>query len=99
MEKSAKRAIMALSIIVGILVLVIIYAFAIRPAINKTINGYAIRAYNKGVGDAVQTIISRVQQSGYVQLPAGNNQSIVLAQYRPPIQPRQTTTQSSNPST
>lgn len=91
MEKSAKRAVMALSIVIAVLALVVIYAFAVRPALN----GYATQAYNQGVYDVARA----VAQNGYVQIPVSNNQTMVLVQYKQPQQTASGTTQQVQSST
>lgn len=91
MEKSAKRAVMILSAVVAVLVLAVIYAFAVRPALN----GYATKAYNQGVYDTVNSVVSSVAQNGYVRVPVSNNQSVTLVPYQ---QPSQTQTAAQNTS-
>ena len=69
MEKSAKKVIMALSAVVVVLVLVVIYALAIRPAIN----GYAVNvgndAYNQGLQYAVVSIMQQAAQCANSGVP------------------------------
>ncbi len=67
-------------ILVGVIVvlaLLVIYAFVVKPAIN----GYAVKSYNEGVNYAISTMISQLQNNGYVQIPLPNNQSVILVPY------------------
>lgn len=95
MEKSAKRAIMILSIVVVTLALVLIYALAVAPAIN----GYATKVYNQGYVQGISDVAKTVSQSGYVQIPLANNKSIVLVPYQAPTQTTQQAQTQTTPQT
>ena len=80
---NSKRLTIILVGIIAVLLLVVLYAFILRPSIN----GYAIKLQTDGVNYALNLILSEVQQKGYVQIPVGENQSIMLVPYIPPQNP------------
>ena len=82
--------IIVLAIIVVILALVMIYAFIIQPAVS----GYSVQKQTEGVQIAINSILSQLQQNGFVQIPIGN-QTLILVPYQAPqtTQPAETTTQ------
>lgn len=65
--------------VIVILMLLVVYAFVVKPAIN----GYAVKSYNEGVNYALGTIVSQLQTNGYVKIPLSNNQSVLLVPYVP----------------
>jgi hypothetical protein len=80
-----KRDLLVISLIVVIIVLFgfLSYAFLIRPAINAQVVSWANQGYNKAQVDMINTMLSQIQQKGYVVIPTGNgNQTIVLVQYQ-----------------
>ena len=74
-------AIAILSILVVILLGVVIYAFAVKPAIN----GYVVQNQNLGVNYAISAIVQQIQQNGYAQVPVGN-QTLILVAVQPQAQ-------------
>ena len=68
-----------LVILVILLAGTLLYFFVIQPAIQ----GYVIDRQNEGVQIAVGTILTQIQQYGYVQIPVGENQTLVLVPYNP----------------
>ncbi len=77
MEKS-KLTIRILILVIALLALVVLYAFAIRPAVT----GYAVDKYSQGYyqgqSDLLSNVIVQLQQAGYAQIPVGENQVLVL---------------------
>lgn len=71
-----------LVILVILLAGTLLYFFVIQPAFQ----GYAIQKQTEGVQIAVGTILTQIQQYGYVQIPVGENQTLVLVPYNPPQQ-------------
>lgn len=90
MEKNSRLTIIILGAVITVLAILVLYAFVVRPAIN----GYTIKAQNQGAVYMFNSIVSSVQQKGYVSLPLTNNQSIILVKYSPPKQTSQTISQS-----
>ena len=84
MERESNRILIAvLIILVAVLGGMVLYSFALKPAIS----GYVVNAQNQGVNLAVASIVSQIQQQGYVQIPVGN-QTLVLVPYNPNQQPQ-----------
>jgi hypothetical protein len=75
-----KRDILILCLILVIVILLGLtaYILLIKPALN----GLIIKGYNQGQVDTVNAIISQVSNSGYVELYAGDNQSLILVPYQ-----------------
>ncbi|MDD5700064.1 MAG: hypothetical protein PHH00_02635 [Candidatus Nanoarchaeia archaeon] len=67
-EKSPKRLTMVLVGVIIALVLLVAYAFIVKPSIN----GFAVKLQNDAFAYTLNAIVSQVQQNGYVQIPAGN---------------------------
>lgn len=68
-----------LTILVVVMGAALLYFFVIAP----TIQGYVVEKQTEGVQIAVNTILSQIQQYGYVQIPVGENQTLVLVPYTP----------------
>lgn len=73
-----KRMTAVLVAIIIILAVVVIYALIIRPAFNGYVTNLQNQGANQGVVYTINTILSQVQQNGYTQIPAGNNQTLTL---------------------
>jgi len=91
MEKS-KLTVRILILVIALLALVVLYAFAIRPAVT----GYAINNYEQGYiraqGDLINNIWTQIQQTGNAQIPVGENQVLLLVgeiRQTQPAQPAQ----------
>ncbi len=63
--KQQKKLMIALFAVVGILALLVVYAFAVKPAIN----GYATKVYNQGVQDTVVTIMQQASSCSSSGVP------------------------------
>ena len=70
-----KKDIIILSLVCVVVVLsvLVIYFFAVQPALN----GLVIKGYNLAVND----IITQVKQTGYVAIPLEDNSTMYLIQY------------------
>lgn len=77
-RKPRNKLVFVLVAVIVVLALLVLYAFAIRPAVS----GYTINAQNEGINYALSSIVSQVQQNGYAQIPVGN-QTLVLVPYSP----------------
>ena len=77
MEKN-KLTMRILILVIALLALAVLYAFAIRPAVT----GYAINNYEQGYiraqTDLVNNIWTQIQQTGNAQIPVGENQVLLL---------------------
>lgn len=77
-KDKSRRLVIILAIVSVVLALVVIYTFAVRPAIT----GYVTNAQNEGANYVIQSIAQQIQQQGYAQIPVGN-QTLFLAQVDP----------------
>ncbi len=80
--KKDKRDVLILVLAITVILLlgIIGYVFLIRPAIN----GLVIQGYNQAQVDLINTILAQVQTNGFVQIPTGEDQSIILVPYQQP---------------
>ena len=72
--------IVSLIIVILLLLGIITYVFAIKPAIS----GYVVSTQNQGIDYALAIIVQQIQQNGFVKIPIGN-QTLILV----PAQPQQ----------
>lgn len=70
--------ILVLVLVIVILIGVVGYVFLVSPALN----GLVIKGYNQGQVDTINAIILQVNNAGYVELYAGDNQSLILVPYQ-----------------
>ncbi len=70
--------IIALIFVIVVLVGIVSYVFLIKPALN----GLVVSGYNQAQVDVLNAILLQVQQTGYVQIPISENQSIILVPYQ-----------------
>ena len=80
MRYNKNLLIASLVIVILVLLGVITYIFAIKPAISS----YVIGTQNQGIDYALAIIVQQIQQNGFVQIPIGN-QTLILV----PAQPQQ----------
>ena len=89
MADKNKLVVRILILIIALLALVVIYAFVVRPAVT----GYAINNYEQGYiraqSDLLSNIWTQIQQTGYAQIPLGENQVLVLQGQIAQTQPAQ----------
>lgn len=78
-QKRTSLTIAILGILVVVLLLVVGYAFLIKPAIN----GYAVNAQNVGIQYTINAILLQIQEKGYVEIPVGN-ETLILVPYQNP---------------
>jgi uncharacterized protein YpmB len=88
MADNSRVTIIILVTIIVLLGAFMLYYFVIQP----TIQGYVVQKQTEGVQIAVNTILTQLQQYGFVQIPLGGDQTLVLVPYVPPQQvpPQQT---------
>lgn len=74
------------NLLVGFLVLIVIvlggvllYTLVVAPSLT----GYVVDKQNEGVQIAINSILTQVQQNGFIQIPVGDNQSLFLAPFDP----------------
>ncbi len=82
MADKTRLTITILVVLVVALAAFVLYSFVIQP----TIDGYAVQKQTEGVQIAVNTILAQIQQNGFVQIPIGSNQTLVLVPYTQPQQ-------------
>ena len=75
--------IIALIALIVLMLAIFTYVFLVRPAINAQAIGWANKGYEQGQIDMINAVLSQIQQNGYVQIPAGENQTIILVPYQP----------------
>ena len=89
MADKNKLVVRILILIIALLALVVIYAFIVRPVVT----GYAINNYEQGYiraqSDLLSNIWTQIQQTGYAQIPLGENQVLVLQGQIAQTQPAQ----------
>ena len=74
--------ILVLVLVVVILIGVVGYVFLVSPALN----GLVIKGYNQGQVDTINAILLQISNSGFVELPAGDNQTLILVPYQSEVQ-------------
>jgi hypothetical protein len=83
MANKAKAVIWSLIVVILVLAIILIYAFAVQPAINtKQVTIYNA-GYQTAQADFINTMWAQVNQQGYVQIPLSENQSLFLAPFDP----------------
>lgn len=83
MANKAKAVIWSLVAVILILALILIYAFAVQPAINNRQVTFYNAGYQTAQADFINTMWAQVNQQGYVQIPLNENQSLFLAPFDP----------------
>jgi hypothetical protein len=84
-----KRDILVIVLVIVVVLLLgfISYMFLIQPAINANAISWANKGYTQAQIDMINSMLSQLQQKGYVLLPTGNgNQTIALVPYKAPAQ-------------
>lgn len=81
-NKINKWKITTISLIV-IVVLVCSYLFVISPKIKQIQTTNYEKGFQDGYGMTINTIISSLNQLGYVEIKFGDNQSIILVPQMP----------------
>ncbi len=82
MTNKTRWLIASLVFIIVVLGGILVYAFVFAPAVT----GYTVDKQNEGVQIAISTILNQIQQNGFVQIPVGENQTLVLVPYQAPTQ-------------
>jgi len=83
MANKTKTVMVSLILVIVILAVVMIYAFAVQPAIMNRQNIVYTAGYNTAQVDFVNTMLTQVQQAGYIQIPLSENQSLFLMPFDP----------------
>ena len=65
---------------------VMVYAFAVQPAILNRQNMIYTAGYNTAQVDFINGMLTQVQQTGYIQIPLSENQTLFLAPFNPQAQ-------------
>lgn len=73
-----KRVVWILVLVIIVLAGALIYSSWLKPAYDKAMFQKQADAYQLGQSELIIAILSQIQQTGSVQIPVGNNQSIVL---------------------
>ena len=89
MADKNKLTMRILILVIALLALAVLYAFVVRP----TVTGYAVNNYEQGYmraqSDLLSNIWTQIQQTGYAQIPLGENQVLVLQGQISQTQPAQ----------
>jgi capsular polysaccharide biosynthesis protein len=85
MADKTRLTMIILIVLVVVLGAFVLYSFVIQPALQ----GYVVEKQAEGAQIAVNTILAQIQQYGYVQIPLGQNQTLILVPYNPSQQPAQ----------
>lgn len=85
MASRVKALIVLLVLIIVILAGVLLYAFVVKPKYTGFVTDYTTQGQIQGVQFCVANILTQLQETGYVQLPLGN-QTLILVPYVPPQQ-------------
>lgn len=83
MANKTKAVVWSLIVIIVILALILVYAFAVQPALDTRQNMIYTAGYQTGQAEVVSGIVNQVLQNGFIEIPVGNNQSLFLAQFDP----------------
>ncbi|MBL7058917.1 hypothetical protein ISS08_00480 [Candidatus Pacearchaeota archaeon] len=83
MANKTKAVIWSLIAIIVVLALVMIYAFAVQPAITNRQNIVYTAGYNTAQVDFINGMLNQLQQQQYIQIPISENQSLFLAPFNP----------------
>ncbi|MCK5624343.1 hypothetical protein KAI04_00695 [Candidatus Pacearchaeota archaeon] len=91
MADKNKLTVRILVLVIALLALVVLYAFAIRPAVT----GYAFENYAEGYQQAqaelLNNILTQIQQTGQAEIPLSEDQVLLLVGEIRQIQPAQPT--------
>ncbi len=74
MADKSRLVITTLVVLVVLLAGFILYSFVIQP----TIQGYVVQKQNEGGYYTLNNILTQLNQTGYVQIPLGDNQILTL---------------------
>lgn len=73
------KLIAIMAVIILLLVGVILYSFAVRPMIS----GYVVNKQVQAQNLVVSALVKQIQETGYVQIPVGEDQVLTLVPYQP----------------
>ncbi len=83
MATKTKAVIWSLIAVIVVLAAILIYAFAVQPALNDRQVTIYNAGYQTAQADFINTMWAQVNQQGYVQIPLNENQSLFLAPFNP----------------
>ena len=78
-----KAVIWSLISVIVVLAIILIYAFAVQPAIVNRQNVVYTAGYNTAQVDFINGMLNQLQQQQYIQIPISENQSLFLAPFNP----------------
>ena len=82
MANRTKVLILSLILVIVVLTGILTYAFAVQPAIINKQNMIYTAGYNTAQVEFLNGMVNQLQQTGYVQIPVGENQTLVLVPYQ-----------------
>lgn len=83
MVNKAKTVIWSLIVVIFILAVIVIYAFAIQPALNARQTTIYNAGYQNAYVEFINGMVSQINQQGFVQIPVNENQTLYLAPFNP----------------
>jgi len=83
MVNKTKLVIWVLTVVVILLAAILIYAFAVQPAIMNRQNMIYTAGYNTGQVEFLNGMVNQLYQQNYISIPLSENQTLFLAQFDP----------------
>jgi CHASE3 domain sensor protein len=80
-----KKDILVITLVLVVVLLIgfVSYMFLIKPAMNAQVVKWANQGYGQAQVDMINSMLSQLQQKGYVLLPTGEgNETIALVVYQ-----------------
>lgn len=77
--KNKNRLVAVMAFVIVIMAAVLVYSFALEP----TFNGYVVSKQIEAQDIVLSSLISQIQQNGYVQIPVGE-EVLTLVPYQEP---------------
>jgi len=78
MEDKHRLTVTILILVIVLLAMAVLYAFVVKPAVS----GYIVNQQNLGLkagyNQALSDVVNQVGQVGFVQIPVGANQTVLL---------------------
>jgi hypothetical protein len=71
-----------MAIIIIILAIALVYAFALKPAFN----GYIVEKQTEAQDIVLNALLSQLYQNGYIQIPLSDDKVLILVEYKYPEQ-------------
>ena len=86
MANKAKAVIWSLIAVILILAFIMIYAFAVQPALNDRQVSIYNAGYQSAQVDFINGMLTQLNQQQYIQIPISENQTLLLVQAQVPAQ-------------